>query len=121
MFLLEPKERTWGVLDVDKVPLPEGQTYLALLAQRPTDYLLYRARNPIDSTVSEAVLLLPAAYWDVCGRVGHVHCEGLCWVANHGVCKHRTPCTVHSRRPARGFLSAGVLGARTWTAGVYAS
>jgi hypothetical protein len=57
VFLLEPNEKTWGVPDADKVPLPGGQTYLALLTQRPSDYLMYRAMNPIDSTVSESVLL----------------------------------------------------------------
>jgi hypothetical protein len=76
VFLLEPKEQTWGVPDADKVALPEGQTYLALLTQRPIDYLTYRALNPIVSTVSELgfrVLTAGTLSHRLCASTRHVH------------------------------------------------
>jgi len=50
VFLIEPKENGWGVEGSGDVPLAPGQTYAALLTDRPLNYLMTRVLNPISST-----------------------------------------------------------------------
>ena len=52
MFLLEPEVNGWGLVKPGQVPLAPGQTYAALLADRPLNYLLNRIFRPVSSTVS---------------------------------------------------------------------
>lgn len=52
VFLLEPAENGWGVVNAKDVSMPPGQKYLALLTDRPINYLANRLFNPVSSTVS---------------------------------------------------------------------
>lgn len=59
VFLIEPKENTWGVKDANKVPLATGQDYAALLTNRPINYLL----NPFDGLVSCRLSVIVESDW----------------------------------------------------------
>lgn len=62
VFLIEPKENGWGVEGSGDVPLAPGQTYAALLTDRPLNYLMTRVLNPISSTVSELPISISGTY-----------------------------------------------------------
>lgn len=51
VFLLEPEKKGWGLVRPGEVPLASGQTYAALLADRPLNYLTHRVFQPKTSTV----------------------------------------------------------------------
>jgi hypothetical protein len=49
VFLCQPNDNGWGVVKKGSVPLTPGQTYAALLARRPGNYLGLRVLRPLVS------------------------------------------------------------------------